>query len=182
MDEMPQSRNGWKKLRNPPLAVTIYLDYKEDPDYRNPEDPEERRYIPDPMGTVVKGAWLHPLTRDQVYDKEGIAIEALRRFLKKTGSKAEAVWVSNRVEACQLLAFSLKVSDDPESKPLMDDDEVAAFPRQEVDRLSDLYFKNFVPTKEERKNCLRERLGQVLGTESSSPSPLTAAASSSQKE
>jgi hypothetical protein len=162
MEENPQTRSGWTKVRKSPVPVTIYFDYIEDPNKKG-------EFIPNVNGTCVKGAFLHPLTRDEVFDKEAVGVEAFRHFRALGGNKEDSMWRSQRAESCQMVFFSLRVSDEEGAARLLDEDEVGGLPSFEISRLTDIYFDKFVPTKEERKNSLRERLGKGSDQPSTSP-------------
>lgn len=173
MDEMPQTRKGWQKIKALPVPVTIFFDYKEDKTYKNKDNPDEKKFIPDVKGEKLEGAFLHPLTRDEWFDKEAVGIESFRHFLQLGGNKDDSLWRSQRAESCQLISFALRISDEENAARLMDEKEISEMGWMEIDRLVGIYFDKFVPTKEERKNCLRARLGKVSGRPSSSPNNST---------
>ena len=175
-NELPQGMTGIQKLKRPPIEVDLYLDYKLD---ETKKDGDPDRYKPDPDSKVK--VWMHPLTRDEWTDVEAVYVENYRAFKLKGAEEKDARWKANRVQDCLHLFYALKVGPVPSGpgvkgsdRLFKDDVETLLQPYPEVSRLIDIYNDAFVPTREERKNCLRERLGLSLGTPSTSPNTLTA--------
>jgi len=153
---MKENMNGFLKLRGNPDLFTEYKEEK-DGDWKPVEKSKVRPF-------------LHPLTGDELHEVEAVAVEAYRLFAEKGASDRDATWKSARVEKCQLVYLTLKRNKEKESPRLFEDEaEVVTLHFGEVDRIFDLYWKTFRPTKDEIKNCLRERLGDGSKTESTSP-------------
>lgn len=166
--ELPQTRNGFKKLYGKPVEVEIFTRWKptgEEKDGVPKMEPDEK--------SGVK-AWLHPMTDEENWDVEAVGVEAYREFLAKGAARDSALWKSNRVEKCLKLFYSIRVSSEAGAARLFETHgEVANIFSMEIERLINIYDDAFIPTGEEIKNSLRERLGQPLGTASSSPSTST---------
>jgi hypothetical protein len=175
-NQLSQGMAGIQKLKRPPIEVDFFLDYKLD---ESKKDGDPDRYKPDPASKVK--VWMHPLTRDEWTDVEAVYVENYRAFKAKGGEETECRWKANRVQDCLHLFYSLKVGPEPSgpgtkgSERLFKEDvETLIQPYPEVSRMIEIYNEAFVPTREERKNCLRERLGLNSGTPSISPSTSTA--------
>lgn len=170
MEDMPQTLRGLQKLNAPPIKVKIHLRYKQ----------QGKDLIPIPEGDVE--AWIHPLTAQEWSDCEAVSIEGYRHFKEKDGSDQDANWKGQQLFSYQQIFFCVRVSDQEGAQRLFKEElEVMQLHRNEVNRLITEYSEAFVPTRDEIKNSLRERLG--LGSETPSTSPATSEthASSSQK-
>lgn len=164
--EEPQNSQGALKLKGQPVPVEIYPDYcfnKLVPGYSG-DKPDELG--PDPDSKLE--AFLHPLTRDEFLDVEAVWTENYRGFKARGGNEEDSKWKAGRVANAQHLFYCVRVSDRKGAPRLFTEMEAAQINVIENDRLLTLYNTAFVPTKEERKNCFRAR----LGTESVKPSNL----------
>lgn len=149
--EAPQTTTGVQKLLAGPLKTFI--------------DSGGKRFA----------CWIHKLCEKEQLMVDAVAMENLRLAVKD-GLDDEACWYRrNRAEICQRLFYSLRAGikeGDPENggaPRVFDERMVAMLPIEEVNRLAKEYKEAFVLTEEERKNFLRERLGE--GSEISSISP-----------
>lgn len=161
MEDMPQTRKGMLKLTSPPVKVKIHLRYK--PGATEKDDPV-------PIVDDDPEAWLHPLTPQEMSDCEAVQVEGYRHFREKGGNENDSSWKGLQLYNYQQLYFCVRVSDKKGADRLFTDErEVMQLHRFEIVRLINLYSEAFVPTREEIKNSLRERLGQGSGTPSTSP-------------
>jgi hypothetical protein len=171
--EVPQSRKGFLKLYEKPVKVTIYTKYKlkkgHKLKYMTAPDIE-----PDTKSAVE--AWMHPLTDAELFNVEAIGVESYRLFAEKGAEPADAGWKSKRTEKCQTLFYSIRTGDKPDTEQapgsprlFLTEGEITRVPYEETERLYAFYIDRFIPSGDEIKNCLRERLGLGSGTESSSP-------------
>lgn len=170
MEDMPQTQKGLQKLYSSPVKVKIYLRYKE----------EGAKFVPVEEGSL--DAWLHPLTAQEWSDCEAVSIEGYRHFKEKGGNNEDANWKGQQLFGYQQILFCVRVSDKEDAPRLFKDElEVMQLHRSEVNRIILDYSEAFVPTREEIKNSLRERLGQGSETPSTSPATSATPASSSRK-
>lgn len=153
-----QTTRGFQKLFAKPLKIEIFMDYeKKDDDW-----------VPIKEEPIV--AWLHPLTGEEWADCEAVGIEAFRHFDDKGAGEEDCIWRANREQECYQLMLSIRVSEKEKAETLFKNIiETFQINQIEAKRLIREYNKAFVPDREERKNCLRERLGQGSETPSTSP-------------
>lgn len=154
--EDPQTRGGFKKLYSEPVEISIYTAWKP----KEGSTPDNPDFEPNPE-TEIK-CFMHPMTDDEVWDAEAVGVEAYRSFRLKGGNPEDSIWKSDRVEKCQQLFYILRTGKEKNAPRLFETEgEVARLFPKEVDRVIKLYAQTFVPTGEEIKNSLRERLGQL---------------------
>lgn len=150
-EEIPPTRSGFQKLFAPPVPVKIYLKYeKKDSGWEPSKDESESL-----------DAWLHPLDAKTWATLEAVGIEGFRHFIEKGGNTNDSVWLGNRIQGAQQVMLAVKVSEKDDAKPLFEKElEVLQLETIEIDRILMAYNEAFVPNRAERKNSLRERLGQ----------------------
>jgi len=170
MEEVPQTRAGILKLQGKPVQTDIFLRYEKNPDYDKEKGGSQYRAVKDDKVT----AWLHPLAEEEWVDVEAIGIEAYRASRRREASHEDSNWKGNRAQECQQLYYCIRRgSEEGAERLFIKPVEVFALDVLEVDRLIQVYNDAFIPTREETKNSLRERLG--LGSPSASSSPNTSA-------
>ncbi len=173
MDEKPQTRKGIQKLYSPPVKIKVYLSYK-------PGKTEQDDITP--IEEESAEAWLHPLTAQEWSDCEAVSVEGYRHFKEKGGDDKDANWKGQQLFSYQQVLFCVKVSGEEGADRLFKDElEVMQLHRREVNRIIMEYTNAFVPSREEIKNSLRERLGLGSGTPSTSPATSGTPGSSSLK-
>ena len=159
--ESPQTRKGILKLRGNPVKDKLYLEYVLNPEAVDGEGkPVEGkdRFIPIKDSSVE--VWIHPLTADEMEDVNAIVSEGFRRFSNMGAEENDAYVRGANAGAHQHLYFCLRKSEDKKSiRVFQDVVETIGINPTEVERLIGVYNDSFVPSREEIKNSLRERLG-----------------------
>lgn len=163
MDERTVA-SGLLKLTAKPIKTNLYLDW-ELKDVKKPDG----GFKPKETGDGVLEIWLHPLTKGQMIEIQAVYIENYRLALNKGMEEKDAQWRGQRAEECQQFFFTVRKSGSMDADPVFKEEEVPLLNRFEIDRISGVYDKTFKPTKDEIKNCLRERLGMSSETLSTSP-------------
>lgn len=154
---------GFKKLKAGPVEDHLYFDYE----LENPEEKDPKKMKFKPVQDNGVKVWLHPLTASELEDVDAVGMETLTAYSAKGGEPKDSVFRSERAKQCLSLFYSVRAKD---GRRLFDNElEVAQLEVLECVRLTHIYDLNFVPTRAEIKNSLRERLGLDSETESSSP-------------
>ena len=168
MEEVPQSRKGLLKLKGDPVEVDIYTRYELNPDASPDEKEISKKYRPVLADKVT--AWMHVLKEDEWIEVEAAGIEAYRSSILRGASRADALWKSNRTQESKQVFLCIRKNGEKGSELLFSNEaEVLVLETMEVDRLIFKYAETFIPSKDELKNSLRERLGKDLEEGSSSP-------------
>lgn len=148
------SMGGFLKLKGDAVQMEVFTKYKPK-EGSTPENPE---FEPDTESKIMP--WMHPLTVDEMTYIEAVGVEAFRDFQGRGGSTKDSFWRSSRVENLQLVFMALRVGKEKDAKRLFESEaEVVLLPPPEADRIVNLYYQTFRPSRDEIKNCLGERLG-----------------------